>query len=86
MSESKLPPVTHGCCGTPCFYEHKPELPCWGVITCVDTDYTNEGEEYRTGACSGHSDMYPSFDEKKYEKPPQGEDGNNKVELPASRA
>lgn len=73
-----IPPIKNGCCGTPCFYEHvNPEnYPCWGTITCVDTDLIEleDGgyDEYRYGACDGHCDMYPSYDETKYNKPNDG--------------
>ncbi len=64
-----IPPPEHACCGTPCFFEGSAdkEHPCWGYITCVDADWNEEtNEEYRFGACEGHSDMYPSHDTSKY--------------------
>lgn len=63
-----LPPIKHRCCGTPCFYEYNNEkLPCWGDIICIDYEIIGD-DEYRTGACEEHIDMYPSYNKIKYNK------------------
>ncbi len=71
-----LPPIRHTCCRTGCFqeFEDQENYPCWGNIVCIDTDiYVDEEgyyDEYRTAACEGHIEMYPSWDKSKYNQPP----------------
>lgn len=71
-----IPPVVHACCGQDCFQTYdQEERPCWGNVSCVDTDYVDDGDggldEYRYAVCEGHSDMYPSYDKTKYIKAPE---------------
>lgn len=71
-----IPPVVHTCCHTPCFqeYEDQENFPCWGNISCVNTELIDDGDggfdEYRYGACQGHYDMYSDYDKSKYISPP----------------
>lgn len=73
MMQMIIPPINHTCCGTPCFqeYEDQENYPCWGDISCVSSDFVDDGEsygEYRYGACEGHSDMYPTYDKSLYNR------------------